>query len=119
MSHLCSVCFAILDGLPIDRQEHHQQYSDLKQSVDEGCYICVRLWESMYASEICQLTRSAANFPDVDLRCFIARETSDSKLINIWFEKWSKDRELELEDDRLLLMIPSECEEPDRLANRA
>jgi hypothetical protein len=53
-SKLCSVCFdmlhpgleAVENSLLADCQ-HHSTFSSFKQAVEDGCFICAKLWDSV------------------------------------------------------------------------
>ncbi|KAM5371636.1 hypothetical protein ACJZ2D_007916 [Fusarium nematophilum] len=51
----CQNCLQMEDGLTSAQASHssvhHPTYQSLKQSVDEGCYICNRFWETLSAQE--------------------------------------------------------------------
>ena len=50
---VCQVCQTrILDGgKATESRVHHSTYLSLKCSIDEGCYICTRLWANMHPCE--------------------------------------------------------------------
>lgn len=58
-SRFCSVCFdmlqtgleAVENSLHADCQ-HHSTFSSFKQAVDDGCYVCAKLWDSVADASI-------------------------------------------------------------------
>ncbi|KAL9562332.1 hypothetical protein ACKAV7_013415 [Fusarium commune] len=77
-SKLCSVCFDILqpgletveNSLHTDCQ-HHSTFSSFKQAVDDGCYVCERLWDSVSDASINGWSSEPGSW--VPFRCGLGR----------------------------------------------
>jgi hypothetical protein len=103
ISYLCSTCSSIFSRaeaieeethneernilLPVGKPSypHQQKLSDLKQSAEEKCYLCVRLWEQVNPKAI--ITGQSPHDPNrlVDIRYSLTAKTLDDlSRINVW-----------------------------------